>query len=111
MGRAESPTEVTGRADPLPTMMDEGSIMVGGRTDVKLTASEVVWLEAPDFVTQLVTTGGVKGLVLKELANDCYSHAPLQGDQIGSWPAAGAEEALVGVRRRDRREPRNTLVQ
>jgi hypothetical protein len=83
MGRAESPTEVTGRADPLPTMMDEGSIMVGGRTDVKLTASVVVWLEAPEFVTQSVTTRGVKGLVLKELANDSYSHAPLQGDQIG----------------------------
>jgi hypothetical protein len=29
-GRAESPIEVIRRADPLPTMMDEGSVDVGG---------------------------------------------------------------------------------
>jgi hypothetical protein len=66
----ESPTEVTGRADPLSTTMDKGSVEVGGRTEVKLPASDVVWLEAPEFVTQLVTAGGVKAMVLKELAND-----------------------------------------
>jgi hypothetical protein len=62
---------VTGRADPLPTTMDEGSVEVGGRTEDKLPASEVVWLEMPESATQLVTAGGVKAMVLKELANDC----------------------------------------
>jgi hypothetical protein len=61
---------VTGRADPLPTTMDEGLVKVGGRTEVKLSASVVVWLEALEFATQSVTTGGVKAMVLKELAND-----------------------------------------
>jgi hypothetical protein len=31
----------------------------------------VVWLEAPESATQSVTAGGVKAMVLKELANDC----------------------------------------
>jgi hypothetical protein len=34
-------------------------------------ASEVVWLEALESMTQSVTTGGVKAMVLNELANDC----------------------------------------
>jgi hypothetical protein len=62
---------VTGRADPLPTTMHEGSVEVGGRTEDKLPASEVVWLETSESATQSVTVGGVKALVLKELANDC----------------------------------------
>jgi hypothetical protein len=62
---------VTGRADPLLTTMDEGLVEVVGRTEVKLPASEVMWLEAPESATQSVTAGGVKAMVLKELANDC----------------------------------------
>jgi hypothetical protein len=62
---------VTGSADPLPTTMDEGSVKVGGRTKVNLSASEVVWLEVSEFATQSVTAEGVKDMVLKELANDC----------------------------------------
>jgi hypothetical protein len=58
-------------------MMDEGSVEVGGRTEDKLPASEVVWLEMPDSATQSVTTGGVKAMVLKELANDYWSLAPV----------------------------------
>jgi hypothetical protein len=49
----------------------KGSVEVGGRTEVNLPASEVVWLEAPEFATQLMTIGGVKAMVLKELANGC----------------------------------------
>ncbi len=44
--------------------MDEGSVEVVGRTEVKLPASEVVWLEAPESATQSVTAGGVKAMVL-----------------------------------------------
>jgi hypothetical protein len=46
-------------------------VEVVGRTEVKLLASEVVWLEAPESATQSVTAGGVKAMVLKELTNDC----------------------------------------
>jgi hypothetical protein len=52
-------------------MMDEGSIELGGRTEVKLPASNVVWLAALEFGTQLVTTERIKTMVLKELTNDC----------------------------------------
>jgi hypothetical protein len=62
---------VTERTELLPTMMDEGSVEVGGRTKFKLLASDVVWLEALESVTQSVTTRGVKAMVLKELVNDC----------------------------------------
>jgi hypothetical protein len=51
-------------------MMDEGSVEVGGRTEVKLLASKVVWLEAPESTTQSVTARGVKVIVLKELTSD-----------------------------------------
>jgi hypothetical protein len=51
--------------------MDEGSIKVGGQTEVKLPVSEVVWLEVSESATQSVTAEGVKAMVLKELANDC----------------------------------------
>jgi hypothetical protein len=30
-----------------------------------------VWWEVPESVTQSVIAGGVKAMVLKELANDC----------------------------------------
>jgi hypothetical protein len=51
-------------------MMDEGSVEVGGRIEVKLLASKVMWLEALESVTQSITIGGVKAMGLKELAND-----------------------------------------
>jgi hypothetical protein len=51
-------------------MMDEGSVEVGGRTEVKLPASDVVWLEALESATQSVTTEAVKAMVLKDLAKN-----------------------------------------
>jgi hypothetical protein len=65
------PTEVTGRVVSLLTMIDEGLVELSGQTIVKLPASEVVWLEAPESVTQSITARGVKGMVPKELASDC----------------------------------------
>jgi hypothetical protein len=50
----------------LPTMMDEGSVRRGGRTEVKLLTLKVVWLEASKSVTQSVTTGGTIVMVWKE---------------------------------------------
>jgi hypothetical protein len=61
---------VIGRADRLPTTMDEGSVKVGGQIKVKLLASKVVWLEVLDSTIESVTAGGVKAMVLKELVND-----------------------------------------
>ncbi len=54
-------------------MIGEGTVEVGGRPEVKLPASEVVWLEAPKSTTESMTTGGVKTMVLKELASDYWS--------------------------------------
>jgi hypothetical protein len=44
---------------------------VGGRIAIKLPAFEMVWLEASKSATHSVTVGGVKAMVLKELANEC----------------------------------------
>jgi hypothetical protein len=65
-------------------MMDEGSVEVGEQSEVKLPASEVVWLEVPESATQSVTTGGVKAMALKEFINECWSHTPIHGDQVGA---------------------------
>jgi hypothetical protein len=73
------PTEVTRREDPLPTMMDEGSVGRSDRTEVKLRTLEVVWLEAPESVTQLETTGGTIVVVWKEWASDCWFQELIHG--------------------------------
>jgi hypothetical protein len=46
--------------------MDEGSVGKRDRTEVKVLAVEVVWLEAPESVTQSVTAGGTIVMVWKE---------------------------------------------
>jgi hypothetical protein len=62
-----SPSKVTRRIDSLPTMIDEGVVELKGRKLVKLPASEVVQLEAPEFATLSITVGRVTAMVLKEL--------------------------------------------
>jgi hypothetical protein len=52
-------------------MMDEGLVEVGGRTEVKLPASEVMWLEVLESTMQSMTAGGIKAMVLKEVTNHC----------------------------------------
>jgi hypothetical protein len=42
-GRTASPTEVTGRADPFPTMMEEGREGWTGEVEDRIHASGVVW--------------------------------------------------------------------
>jgi hypothetical protein len=64
--KAVLPTVVTRRDDLLPTTMDEGSVGKRDRTEVKVLAVEVVWLEAPESVTQSVTAGGTIVMVWKE---------------------------------------------
>jgi hypothetical protein len=71
-------------------MMDEGSVGRGGRTEGKLPALEVVWLEALELVTQLVITRGTIIMVWKEWASGCWSqelihgvHAPRGGGAMG----------------------------
>jgi hypothetical protein len=81
MGRAVLPTEVTGRDDPLPKMMDEGSVGRGDLTEVKLLTLKVVWLEAPESMTQSVTTGGTITMVWKEMRG-CWTLTPLEPGHI-----------------------------
>jgi hypothetical protein len=65
-GKTVLSIEVTGRDDLLPTMMDEGSVERGGRTEIKLLSLGVVWLEALEFVTQSMTAGVTIIVVWKE---------------------------------------------
>jgi hypothetical protein len=48
-------------------------------------------------VTQSVTTGGVKAIVVKELVNDCLFHVLVQGDLLLVWWRHwyGHEETVV----------------
>jgi hypothetical protein len=46
--------------------MDKGSVGRDGRTEIKLPALEVLWLEAPESATQSVTAGGTVVVVWKE---------------------------------------------
>jgi hypothetical protein len=41
--RTVSPTNVTGRADPFPTMMEEGGEGWAGEVEDRILASRVVW--------------------------------------------------------------------
>ena len=70
-GKTESPTEVTRRAKPLPTMMEEGHEGGGGWEEVRIPASGVVWKEAPESAIQSAEeAGGVRVVVLKDPASD-----------------------------------------
>jgi hypothetical protein len=57
-----------------------------------------MWLEAPEFATPLVAAGGVKAMVLKNLANDGWSNSPVQGDQAEvaayCWCGGGADRGV-----------------
>ena len=70
-GRTESPTEVTGIAEPSPTMIEEGQKGGGGWVEVRIPASGVVWKEAPESAIQSAEeAGGVRVVVLKDPASD-----------------------------------------
>jgi hypothetical protein len=81
-----SPTKVIERTNPLPTMIDEGTVDLKGWKVVKLLAYEVVCLEAAESATQSMTMGGVTIMVLKELVKDCWSQVLNNGDQ--GWHVA-----------------------
>ena len=53
-GRTVSPTEVTGRVDPLSTMMEEGKVVLWGCGKDTVPELGVVWYEAPELATQSV---------------------------------------------------------
>ena len=70
-GKTESPTEMTGIADPSPTMMEEGKEGGGGRVEVRIPASGVVRKEAPESAIQSAEeAAAVRAVVLKDLASD-----------------------------------------
>jgi hypothetical protein len=50
-GRIVSPTEVTGRVNPLPTMMGEGKVGLRGWGKKTIPGSRVVWYEASESAT------------------------------------------------------------
>ena len=62
---------VTGRQDPLPTMM-EGQEGCGGRTEERIPASGVVWKEAAESAIHSVLTGGVSPMALKDCASAAW---------------------------------------
>jgi hypothetical protein len=83
---------VTGRVEPLLTMIDEGLVEFKGRELEILLTERVVWCEASESSTQSLTDlwGGCSAIVLKEFVSDCWSQpVPFQGAQPGGG-AGGA---------------------
>ena len=98
-------------------MMEEGLEEFKGRVWEILPAEEVEWCEAPESATQswVEGGGGVSAMVLKELANDCWSQpGPVHGTrgpdllpdplpdrrpepEGGAPPAAGAQAGSLGA--------------
>jgi hypothetical protein len=56
-GRTVSPIEVTGKVDPLPTMMEEGKVRLPGWGKETILGLGVVWYEASGSATQPVGVG------------------------------------------------------
>jgi hypothetical protein len=80
--RTESPTMVTGREEPLPTMIVEGFDEFKGQGVEILPTNGVVWWIVPESATQSWTEvgGGWSTMVLKEWASNCWSQfVPTQG--------------------------------
>ena len=74
-GKTESPTEVTGRAEPL-----EGQEGGGGWDEVRIPESGVVWKEAPESAIQSAEeTDEVRVVVLKDSASHAGSQPPAHG--------------------------------
>jgi hypothetical protein len=68
-------TKVICRTDPLPPMMEESITELGGRKREMFTGSGVVWFEALESMTHSISEGGIWCvIVLKMLANNCWSH-------------------------------------
>jgi hypothetical protein len=61
-----SPTEVTGRMDSLSTMLDEGTLELGGREREReiLPGLGVVWFDTLELATHSVSEDGVLSVVM-----------------------------------------------
>jgi hypothetical protein len=73
---------VTGRVEPLPTMIDEGLAEFKGRGLEILPTEGVVWCETLESATQSLTElwGGCSAMVLKEFVSDYWIQpVPFQG--------------------------------
>jgi hypothetical protein len=85
--RTESPTEVIGREESLPTTIDERLDEAKGRRVEILPTDGVVCCVALESATQFWTEigGGWSAMVLKEFSSDCWSQpTPRQGFHSGA---------------------------
>jgi hypothetical protein len=78
-GRTVSPVEVTGRVDPLPTMIEEGKVVLWGWGKEIIQGSGVVWYEASESATQSVGEVGCHDTRYKERARGGTATEPLGG--------------------------------
>jgi hypothetical protein len=71
----ESPIEVIGREESLPTTINEGLDEFKGRCLEIIPTEGIVWCEASESATQSYTEvgAGLSTMVLKEFTSDCWS--------------------------------------
>jgi hypothetical protein len=70
-GSCVEPVAVTGKREPLPTIMDEGEGYREKEVCERVLGSEVIWDVAPESKYQSLVAGCWRFMVLKEEANDC----------------------------------------
>ena len=91
-GRTVSPVEVTGRVDPLPTMMEEGKVVLWGWGKEIIQGSGVVWYEASESATQSVGEVGCHDTRYKERARG----GSLRATGLGAGAASGEQTDSMG---------------
>jgi hypothetical protein len=63
-------------------MMEEGQKECVGRTEERMPACGVVWMEALESAIHSVLTGGVSPMALRDCASAAWSYPP---SQVGCW--------------------------
>src|SRR6185437_9477567 len=70
-------------------MIEEGQEGCGGRIEERITASGVVWNEAPESAIHSVLVGGVSPMVLKDCARAAWSPPPRPGRLLAGLSRRG----------------------
>jgi hypothetical protein len=91
-GRIVSPTEVTSRVDPSPTMMEKEKVGLWGWGKETIMGSGVVWCQAPESATQSV--GGEGGDDMG-MGKESHQRHPHRATGRGVGPAVAS--MLTGV--------------
>jgi hypothetical protein len=97
-GRTVSPTEVTSKVDPSPTMMEKGKVGLWGWGKETIMGSGVVWCQAPESATQSVEGVGGDDMGMGKESHQRHPHrATGRGAGAGSGEHANRSGMVPGA--------------